>query len=546
MIMNKSERIHFLLVVAISALFWFSFLGYRDLFDPDEGRYAQIPAAMVNSGDWLTPRLNDIKYFEKPVFQYWAVATVFTVAGKSNATARMVPALLGFLGALFAGLVAARLYGGSAASYGFLFTSSGLMWLGMGHILNLDMALSAFLLFGMGSLVLAQQDRTDRRRVRRWMLAGWAALSLAVLTKGLVSVVLPAAAVVVYSIWQRDLALWKNLHLGSGLLLFLALTAPWFIAVSMANPEFARFFFIHEHWDRYTSEVHNREGPIYYFVPYVLIGLLPWLVIGVRSLVAPGFRWMPRPGGSFDAERLLWSFAVITFVFFSLGSSKLPPYILPMMPIIAILAAGRMARSPEVGADRWVLPLVAIALFGLAYASSRFVDERYTLEIVMDIRRAVIACGVFFVLATIAAFALRRKPLLACTAVSLLVTLAFQFVLWGLQPLAEVRSGRQLAAAIEASVPADAPVYSIQTFSESLPFYLDRTITVVQYRGELEFGLQQEPQRVIDDWGQFLSAWNALDAGVAIVDTPRLEEFFPDADPSKIVYLGPKRAVVVK
>jgi 4-amino-4-deoxy-L-arabinose transferase-like glycosyltransferase len=314
----------------------------------------------------------------------------------------------------------------------------------------------------------------------------------------------------------------------------------------MANPEFAQFFFIHEHWDRYTSGVHNREGPVWYFIPYLLIGVLPWLVVSLRALATPGFNWAPREPGSFDAGRLLWSFAVVTFVFFSLGGSKLPPYILPIMPVLAILAAGRMARSSVVGADRWVLVLVAIGLFALAYVSDRFVSPRYTAELVMDIRRAVIACGLLFTLSAVVAFALNRKPVLACGVVSVLSVLAFQCVLWGLQPLAEVRSGRQLADAIATSIPAGAPVYSIQTFSESVPFYLDRTITVVQYGGELEFGLQQEPGKAIQDWGRFLAEWEALERGAAIVDIPRLEEFFPGIDPAKIVYLGPKRAVVVK
>jgi 4-amino-4-deoxy-L-arabinose transferase-like glycosyltransferase len=543
---SNPTRLHFFLVVAIAGAIWFSLLGYRDLFDPDEGRYAQIPSAMVSSGDWLTPRLNGVKYFEKPVFQYWAVATVFTVAGKSNATARFVPALLGFLGALFAALVAKQIFGRGAGYYAFLFTGSGLMWLGMAHILNLDMALSAFVLFGIGSLAMAQHDRSDPRRVRRWMLAGWAALAIAVLTKGLIGVVLPAAAVVVYSAWQRDFSLWKHLHLGTGLLLFLAIASPWFFAVSVANPEFAQFFFIHEHWDRYTSGVHNREGPLWYFVPYLLIGLLPWLAVSLKALLSPDCGWLPRNPGTFDARRLLWSFAVVTFVFFSLGGSKLPPYILPIMPVIAILAAGRMAGRAALGADRWVLALVAIGLFVLAYESYRFVSPRYPMEMVMDIRRAVIAGGVLFSLAAITAFLFNRKPLLACGAASILSIMALQFVLWGLQPLAEVRSGRDLADAIKLSVPAGAPVYSIQTFSESVPFYLDRTITVVQYTGELEFGLQQEPDQAIHDWDRFLTAWDAADSAAAIVDVPRLQEFFPGVDPAKIVYLGPKRAVVVK
>ena len=281
------------MAILLCAVLWFGMLGQRDLFDPDEGRYAGIPAAMVDSGDWLTPRLNDFKYFEKPVLQYWGTAVAFKLFGKSNASARLWTALLGFAAALFSMLVAFRLYGGRAAIYTFLLGISYLMVVAFGHYLTLDMALSAFLVMGIGSLVIAHSSQTGEKQARNWMLAGWFALALATLTKGLVAVVLPAATVVLYSLWQRDWSLWKNLHIFKGILLFLVVTAPWFIAVSVVNPEFAEFFFIHEHFDRYTSEVHNREGPIYYFVPYLLLGVAPWLITSLRSLVTPGFKWLP-------------------------------------------------------------------------------------------------------------------------------------------------------------------------------------------------------------------------------------------------------------
>ena len=115
------------MVILLCAVLWFGTLGQRDLFDPDEGRYAGIPAAMVDTGDWLTPRLNDFKYFEKPVLQYWGTAVAFTVFGKNNASARLWTALLGFSAALFSMLVAFRLYGGKASIYSFLLSVSYLM-----------------------------------------------------------------------------------------------------------------------------------------------------------------------------------------------------------------------------------------------------------------------------------------------------------------------------------------------------------------------------------------------------------------------------------
>ena len=352
----------FTLVAAVAAIIWFAQLGYRDLIEPDEGRYAEIPREMVATGDWVTPRLNGFKYFEKPVLQYWATATAYTLFGDNATTARLWPALTGFLGALWAGFLALHLYGRSAGFYAFLITLSGLLYIIDGHYLLLDMSLAVFLVMGVGCLVLAQCARRDPSILRNWMLAGWVALALATLSKGLIGVVLPAATVVVYSLWARDWLLWRKLHLLKGLAVFLLVSAPWFVAVSLANPEFPQFFFIHEHLQRYTSTVHRREGGYWYFLPVFLLGIFPWVAVALKSLLRPGFSSRLPGEAAFDAERFLWSFALVVFVFFSAGQSKLPSYILPMMPVVAVMAGRRLATEGYHRVDGWLLAIMAVAL----------------------------------------------------------------------------------------------------------------------------------------------------------------------------------------
>jgi len=546
MMIGKTQRLHFIVVAMLTGIVWFSLLGYRDLFDPDEGRYAEIPAAMAASGDWLTPRLDGIKYFEKPALQYWATAAVFRLAGKGNASARLVPALAGFLGALLAAFLARRLFGARAGFFAFLFTSSSLMWAVMGHLLTLDMLLSALLFCGMACLAIAQAGRSEKGWVRNWMLAGWAALALAVLTKGLIGLALPVTSVVLYSLWQRDWQIWKHLQMVPGLALFLLLTAPWFVAVSLKNPGFAHFFFIHEHWDRYTTPVHHRQGPLYYFVPFLLLGLLPWLAISLQALLRPAFKWSPDNRGAFDAARLLWSYVAVTLVFFSFGDSKLPAYILPVMPVIAVLAGHRMAAAQATGSDRWLMVLLGVVLWILAFSLDHLADERFALPLWLNFRPWLLAAGSLCILAAGAMFLFARRPLAACALASILSLLAFQSLIWGSQSLASARSSRLVAEAIMRSVPADAPVYAVATFPESAAFYLGKTIKIVGYTGELEFGLRQEPQLTIPDLSQFLSQWKQLDTGAMIIDSDRIKTLFPGVNLGKIVYLGPKRAVIVK
>ena len=182
-------------VVVLTAVLWFALLGYRDLADPDEGRYAEIAREILATGDWVTMRLNGVEYFAKPPFQFWATAATFKLFGEGNGAARLSLSLLGFAGALWVGYVGRRLFGKDAGFMAFAVLASSLLYVALGHILTPNMSVTVFMTFGIGALLLAQSRREEPAQVRRWMLFGWAALGLAILSKGLMGVVLPGAAV---------------------------------------------------------------------------------------------------------------------------------------------------------------------------------------------------------------------------------------------------------------------------------------------------------------------------------------------------------------
>src|SRR4051812_16887099 len=154
------------------------------------------------------------------------------------------------------------------------------MWhIALSQILTLDAMLAGWLAVAFAALVFAQRAEANARQRRNAMWLAWAALAAATLTKGLIGAVIPGAAVVLYTIVTRDIALWRRMHVGSGLLLYFALAAPWFVVVSRTNPEFAEFFFVHEHVERFLTTEHRRTGTIAYFVPLFCAGALPWLTI---------------------------------------------------------------------------------------------------------------------------------------------------------------------------------------------------------------------------------------------------------------------------
>jgi len=188
------------LVVAI-AVIWFANLEYRTLIKPDEGRYAEIPREMVKSGDWVTPRLNDLKYFEKPPLQYWATATAYEVFGEHQWTSRLWAGLTGFAGLLLVWFAGTKLFGREAGGYAALLMGSSLLYVLIGHINTLDMGVTFFLTLGIVALLLGQSQPYPPIR-RNWMLLAWAGLALAVLSKGLMGIILPGAALFIYCVVQ--------------------------------------------------------------------------------------------------------------------------------------------------------------------------------------------------------------------------------------------------------------------------------------------------------------------------------------------------------
>ena len=533
--------------MTLAATVWFSLLGYRDLIEPDEGRYAEIPREMVASGDWLTPRINGFKYFEKPALQYWATAASFSIFGESNATARLWTALIGFFGTLWTGFVAYRLYGRNAGFFAFVISVSSFLYAMLGHIITLDMTVTVCLAVGIGSLVLAQSQREQPAQERNWMLLAWAALGLATLAKGLIGIVLPGGAVVAYMLWQRDWQLLKHMHLGKGLLIFFAVTTPWFVAVSIKNPEFAHFFFIHEHFERFTTNVHHREGAPWYFVPILLLGVLPWLTVTVASLARPSFAWWNKQSGGFDAERFLWVFALVIFVFFSAGHSKLPAYILPIFPALAILAGRRLANAQHNRVDAWFTGLFALTFLVAAWQAPRFASEHIPAELYIAYRPWLFAAAGVLGFSAVLMYRATLQRMHFFAAAGIAALLAFQLAGWGFQTLAESRSSRLMADAITRAAPPDVPLYVVGTYyPQSLPFYLHRTITLVAFKGELEMGIDLEPHKWIASPADFYPLWEKETQAIAVFDQAGFAEFRKLNLPMKIIYENARRIAVLK
>lgn len=514
---NSTKQVWWLLIAV--ALIWFANLEYRTLIKPDEGRYAEIPREMVASGDWVTPRLNELKYFEKPPLQYWATATAYTLFGEHQWTSRLWAGLTGFAGILLVWFAGLRLFGREAAGYAALLLSSSLLYVLMAHINTLDMGVTFFLTLGIVGLLLGQAQ-TDKTKQRNWMLVAWAGLALAVLSKGLMGLVLPGAALFIYCVVQRDFGVLKRMHWLPGLAVFFAITAPWFVLVMQANPEFFERFFIYEHYTRFTTKTHGRYQPWYYFIPILLAGALPWTVLMFDSLFRT-LRGSGLPDRTFNSQRFLLIWAVFIYVFFSVSGSKLPSYLLPMFPALALLMGKRIAEMRGRVLFWQIAPAIPVALLllGLALNVGRFADTPNQMELYPHYGPWLVVAALVSLAGLLAGMLLlwrERKPV-AVVVLALSALLSAQIGLSGYETVARERSAKHIAEAIRGEVRADVPFYSVLTYEQTLPFYLKRTFTLVQYQDEMAYGIQQEPQRWVPTVEEFARVWAIQPEALAIM-----------------------------
>lgn len=505
-----------LALLALLALFVGVDNMQRPLAHPDEGRYSEISREMAASGDWVTPRLNGIKYFEKPPLQYWASAAAFRLFGESPFTARIYTALAGLLALAAVGFTARRLAGTDAALLALGALLSSPYFLGMGGVVTLDMGLTAWTTVAVCAFLLAAAGPPGERR--RWMLLAWTGMALAVLSKGLVGIVFPAAAIFLHCLAHRDWRLLARLEWARGGALFLAITVPWFVLVSAANPEFPRFFFVHEHFERFLTKSHRREEPWWYFWPIIFAGFLPWMLALVPAALE-GWRREAAAGFPWRRFALLWSGFIL--LFFSASGSKLPAYILPVFPVFALVLGDWLARA-EPRRLWWmvaiVAPLLVIAI-AFAWGAPERARNAWTRELYAAARPWIVAgLAVLAVALTAAALRLRAGRKAGALAAIVAASLLFiDFVEDGYERLAPRQSGFQVAETIRREAPPEARVYSVGLYDQTVPFYLGRTVTLVAYVDEFEMGLRLEPGRAIPTLEAFAADWVRPGSAVAII-----------------------------
>jgi dolichol-phosphate mannosyltransferase len=329
-----------LLLGLVAGLLLFLNLSYP-LIKPDESRYAEISQEMLASGDWVVPTLNQEPYYDKPPLYYWLTVASFRLLGTNEMAARLVPAGAAWLTVLLTYLFARRVLGARAGFLAALVLTLMVGFVQCGRFVILDSVLT---LFVTAALFMGHEGVRGPRLRWPWWLASALACALGVLTKGPVALVLLGPPVVAHAWLTRGPARPRLAHWLAYATLVLAVVGPWYLAILLRDPAFARHFFIEHHLHRFLgSEYH--DSPVWFYVPVLVLGCLPWslLMFPVARFLfgrSPKLGLLRAPSLGFF---LLWAGWCVFF--FSLSRGKLAPYILPAMPAVAVILGSYLARG---------------------------------------------------------------------------------------------------------------------------------------------------------------------------------------------------------
>jgi 4-amino-4-deoxy-L-arabinose transferase-like glycosyltransferase len=503
---------------------WFAGLQSRSLFEPDEGRYAEIAREMFASGDWVMPRFDGFKFYDKPPLQYWATALNYQLFGVHHWTARLWSASAGLLCVLATWYAARRVWGAREGRLSGLVCAGMFLIVAAAHITSLDMGVAAFLTAALCAFLIAEFGCDTPASQRRWMLLTWLAMGLAVLSKGLIGIVLPGGALFVYLLWKRDWTLLRRVQLLPGLALLLVVTVPWFVLLARRDDQFLSFFFIHEHFGRFLSKVANRNQPWWYYLPIAVVGLLPWTGFLLQALRVS---WQRARQADDNAAGLVLIYATVVLLFFSLSGAKLPLYVLPMFPALALLIGRTLPRLKQDMIARRLLWIAIPAVLGAGIAlalplvSPLGPQAAYSALLgPVAVAMAMLAIGTGLGVA----LARRGRVDVAIAAAAIGGLLFAQGLLFAYQRLSPNTSAQTMATLAKPYIRADAPVYAVQMFYRGLPFYLQRPVTLVDERPyDLLAGIDWEPALQIPDLAGFATAWAAHPGAVAFMPPATLQ-----------------------
>jgi 4-amino-4-deoxy-L-arabinose transferase-like glycosyltransferase len=477
---NLAKR-GFALLLLATALCYFYGLGRVPFFGADEPRYAEVAREMYERGDLVTPTLGGRVWFEKPALVYWAVMAGFGAFGVSEWSARLGAALAGWLTVLIVGWLCGRVEEGAGgglvglrlACASVAASSAGLIV--FARAVNFDIFLTTTVALSLACYFVAGLENDAGKR--RLLLAGfYAGAGLALLSKGLVGVVLPVGVVCLYRLLRRELVPeWKTLLWGAPLTLMVA--ATWYAPVTLGHGRvFVEEFFVRHHFARFVSDRYHHPQAFYFYLLILPLLLLPWTPFLFAALrgqwrASRGVRAQPDGAAGDDQSGRLRLFAiawlVAPVVFFSLSRSKLPGYVLPALPGAALLAGAELRRFAAGEGNVRAMRATGVVLLAAAFAAFAFPARSGLIS-----WACALACAAPLALAGAWAVLGRgERARAACVVVGASLLAAMIAAGCALAGAARKQSVRDLLRLADARGYAGAPVVDLYTVERSAEFY---------------------------------------------------------------------------
>jgi 4-amino-4-deoxy-L-arabinose transferase-like glycosyltransferase len=499
---ERRDRLYLAVVAGGAALLYLLYLGGPSLWDTDEGMHAAIARHIVTSGDWLVPRFNGTPFFDKPILFNWATAVSFLVLGFTEFAARL-PAALSAVGSVVVTYLLGRaLYDRTVGLLAAVVMATSLEVLIVGRAVQYDIPFTFLTTLALYGYVRGVRSAVPNSR---WHLLFYVAAALAVLVKGPIGLVIPGLVIGLQVLSTRRFASLLQMRLVSGTVIFLVIAVPWFVLMERAEPGYLRYFLGSQNFGNFVGSsaglrpVHPQ--PFYFYAGTLLLAMFPWAIVLPRALVN-GFKAERGSGGDLRLFAFVWVLGV--FVFFSLASSKLMTYMLPMFPAAALMLgrywavlwqdsrlSGRRGPALEIGL---LCGLLAIGAAYLAVAPAVGDDwpVRYGIE-PADIRNL---CIVLTALAGLAcALLLRAKPLLGFGSLAAMGPAFLFFFVFVLAPkMDEHWSSKELALDLDQRLAPGEELHFYGQLMDSAIFYAGRDAIEFDNSAELDDYLTSDHQ----------------------------------------------------
>jgi 4-amino-4-deoxy-L-arabinose transferase-like glycosyltransferase len=473
-----------LIITLCCLLLFFYKLGARPLWEYDEAMHAQVAKEMLQRGDWCTPVFNGENFYDKPVLHFWLVIASYLALGVNELAARLPSALLGILGALLVYLWARSLYGSLTALLSALVLATSAEYVILSQNIIHDLALSLFI---SSTLFLFHRASRENGFTRITFVCFYAALGCAVLTKGPIGLLLPGLIIFLYLLKTRQWHLILNRRLAVGAAVFFIIALPWYIIMTLRHDDYLQAFLIKGNIARFFSRKSGHREPFYFYIQMLTAGFFPWSVFIPSALYLHFQNFRQRKDN--DSFFLLLS-AVAPLVFFSLSRSKLPTYILPVFPALAILIGRFWAAglSTEFGTS-WArhlkncsliffLFILAVSGFAILYINGRY--PLYTAQTVIGCAALLLFAGVFFMLN-------QRGNTLSSffSLVAMMIIIFTTAKIFVLPDVSHFKSARELALRMNRILPPGEPAVFYRDLRESVVFYSGRRAVVLETQDEI-------------------------------------------------------------